>query len=90
MKVDRAASNEANHAPVIRSVRLDPAAPIAGDRVLNDVDEAFDARVVDGEGFDLPVIERDRRWAIAAGQMEHLPVIMAAPRERRLALSVPQ
>jgi len=33
MKVDRAASNEANHAPVIRSVRLDPANPIEGNRV---------------------------------------------------------
>jgi len=33
MKVERAASNETNRAPVIRSVRLDPANPIEGDRV---------------------------------------------------------
>jgi hypothetical protein len=33
MKVERAASTATNHAPVIRSVRLDPAAPIDGDRV---------------------------------------------------------
>ncbi len=33
LKVERAASTATNHAPVIRSVRLDPAAPIDGDRV---------------------------------------------------------
>jgi hypothetical protein len=33
MKVERAVSTATNHAPVIRSVRLDPAAPIDGDRV---------------------------------------------------------
>jgi hypothetical protein len=33
MKVERAASTATNRAPVIRSVRLDPAAPIDGDRV---------------------------------------------------------
>ena len=33
MKVERAASSATNHAPVIRSVRLDPAEPIDGDRV---------------------------------------------------------
>ena len=33
MKVERAASAATNHAPVIRSVRLDPAEPIDGDRV---------------------------------------------------------
>ncbi len=32
-RVQRAASNATNHAPVIRSVRLDPADPIDGDRV---------------------------------------------------------
>jgi len=33
LKVERAASTAENHAPVIRSVRLNPAAPIDGDRV---------------------------------------------------------
>ena len=33
MKVERAASTATNHAPVIRSVRLDPAAPVDGDRI---------------------------------------------------------
>jgi Putative Ig domain len=33
MKVERAANTATNHAPVIRSVRLDPAKPIAGDRI---------------------------------------------------------
>ncbi len=33
MKAERAATPEANRAPAIRSVRLDPAAPIDGDRV---------------------------------------------------------
>jgi hypothetical protein len=33
VKVGRAASTATNHAPVIRSVRLDPAAPIDGDRI---------------------------------------------------------
>ena len=33
MKVERAASAAANHAPVIRSVRLNPASPIDGDRI---------------------------------------------------------
>jgi hypothetical protein len=33
MKVERAATARANRAPAIRSVRLDPAAPIDGDRV---------------------------------------------------------
>jgi hypothetical protein len=33
MKVERAANTATNHAPVIRSVRLDPAAPIDGDRI---------------------------------------------------------
>lgn len=33
VKVERAVSTAKNHAPVIRSVRLDPAAPVDGDRV---------------------------------------------------------
>ena len=33
MQVERADSTATNHAPIIRSVRLDPAAPIDGDRV---------------------------------------------------------
>jgi hypothetical protein len=33
MKVERAVSGAVNHAPVIRSVRLDPAAPVDGDRI---------------------------------------------------------
>ena len=33
MNVERAASAATNHAPVIRSVRLDPAEPIDGDRL---------------------------------------------------------
>ena len=33
VKVERAASNATNHAPVIRSVRLNPANPIDGDRI---------------------------------------------------------
>jgi len=33
MKVERAASTAVNHAPVIRSVRLNPASPIDGDRI---------------------------------------------------------
>jgi hypothetical protein len=33
IKVERASSDATNHAPVIRSVRLDPAAPINGDRI---------------------------------------------------------
>ena len=33
IKTERAASTAVNHAPVIRSVRLDPAAPIDGDRI---------------------------------------------------------
>ena len=32
-KAARQASSAENHAPVIRSVRLEPAAPVAGDRV---------------------------------------------------------
>jgi len=33
MKVERAANSGTNHAPVIRSVRLDPATPVNGDRI---------------------------------------------------------
>jgi hypothetical protein len=33
MKAERAANSETNHAPVIRSVRLDPATPVDGDQI---------------------------------------------------------
>ncbi len=49
VKVGRAASTATNHAPVIKSVRLDPATPIDGDRIHAIVSVAD----VDGDPIEL-------------------------------------